>query len=488
MAYTGPTKLFIDNQWVDSVSGKTFPVVDPSTGKEFVRVAEGDKADVDLAVKAARKAWQTWRNVNPSQRVKYLWAFADLLEKNLAEFARVETLDNGKPIADAEGDLGLAISVFRYYAGWADKLQGRTVPVDGDFLVYTLHEPVGVVGQIIPWNFPFLMFSWKVAPALACGNTIVLKPAEQTPLTALMAAELFAKVGLPAGVLNVVPGYGPTAGAAISGHMDIDKVAFTGSTEVGRLIMAASGKSNLKDVTLELGGKSPLIVLEDADLELATSVANIGLFLNMGQCCCASSRVFVHEKIYDEFVRLSALKAKERKCGDPQSRETKTGPLVDDVQFGKVLDYIKKGKEEGATLVTGGEKAGDQGYFVQPTVFSNVTDNMTIAKEEIFGPVMSILKYSDINEVIKRANHTNYGLAAGVIGKDITKLLSTANSLRAGTVWVNTYNIIPPQAPFGGFKESGIGRELGEYGLRQYSSVKTVTIAVPKSNEPIEFL
>jgi aldehyde dehydrogenase (NAD+) len=489
MAYSGPTKLFIDNKWVDSVSGKTFSTYNPATAQEIAKISEGDKADVDIAVKVARKAFQSWRNADPSQRCKILWAFAELLEKNKEEFARVESIDNGKPISAAlHGDVAGSIAVFRYYAGWADKLQGKTIPVDGDFFSMTVHEPVGVVGQIIPWNFPLMMFSWKVAPALACGNTIVLKPAEQTPLTALMAAELFVQAGLPAGVLNIIPGYGPTAGAAISEHLDVDKIAFTGSTDIGRIILAAAGKSNLKDVTLELGGKSPLIILEDADLDQAVDVADFGLFLNMGQCCCASSRIFVHEKIYDEFVKKAVEKAKKRIVGDPLDPKTEQGPQVDEEQFHKIQGYIKKGQEEGAKLATGGHRFGDKGWFLEPTVFTDVKDDMTIAKEEIFGPVMSVLKFNDLDEVLRRANHTNFGLAAGVVGKDITKCLTAARNMRAGTVWVNCYNIITPNAPFGGFKESGIGRELGEYGLRQYTSVKTITIALPKHKAPIEHI
>jgi len=486
MAYAGPTQLFINNEWVNSISGKTFPVINPATGQEFVRIQEGDKADVDIAVKVARKTFQTWRNVNPSHRCALLHKFADLLEKHKDEFARVESLDNGKPVTAAAFDVGFSIACFRYYAGWADKLQGRTIPIDGDAFCYTLHEPVGVCGQIIPWNFPLLMFTWKVAPALACGNVIVLKPAEQTPLTALMACNLFKEAGLPAGVLNVIPGYGPTAGAAIAGHADIDKIAFTGSTQVGRLILQAAGKSNLKDVTLELGGKSPLIIMDDADLGTAVDVADIGLFLNQGQVCCASSRIFVHEKIYDAFVQKVVEKAKTKKVGDPSLMTTEQGPQVDDEQFKKILSYIDIGKKEGAKMLCGGNRHGEQGYFIQPTVFSDVEDCMTIAKEEIFGPVMAILKFKSLEEVILRANGTNYGLAAGVVTKDLNTALTLAHCLRAGTVWVNCYDYFSPAAPFGGYKESGIGRELGEYGLRQYCAVKTVTIKLPKHSAPIE--
>jgi len=344
-----------------------------------------------------------------------------------------------------------------------------------------------VVGAIIPWNFPLLMFIWKIAPALACGNVIVLKPAEQTPLTALRAGELLIEAGLPPGVLNLVPGYGPTAGAAISRHPDIDKVAFTGSTEVGRLILIASGESNLKNVTLELGGKSPLIVCEDADVEKAVDIAHVGLFLNQGECCCASSRLYVHEAVYDQFVKISVEKAKARVVGDPSDPRTDQGPQVDKEQFSKILGYIESGKQEGARLMCGGNATGNRGYFIEPTVFVDVQDHMKIAQEEIFGPVMSIIKYRDMADVIRRANKTAYGLAAGIITRDINKALMFAHNVRAGTIWVNTYDSFHAQAPFGGFKQSGIGRELGEYGLRQYTEVKTVTIALPKFKEDHEF-
>jgi len=527
--YKGPTKLLINNEWVDAVSGKTFPTFNPATGEEIIRVAEADKADVDKAVLAARKAFQTWRNVNVSERCKLLHRFADLLEHHKEEFAEIESLDNGKPYTLALGDITFCVACFRYYAGWADKLQGKTIPVDGDSFVYTLHEPVGVVGQIIPWNFPLLMFTWKVAPALACGNTVVLKPAEQTPLTALRAGELLIQAGFPAdthllllllllhlcslartlwcwndqptglptnqlisiaatGVINILPGYGPTAGAAITEHLDVDKVAFTGSTEVGRLIMLAAAKSNLKNVTLELGGKSPLVVFEDADIPQAVEIAHLGLFFNQGECCCASSRLYVHEKIYDAFVKASVERAQKKVVGDPFDAKTEQGPQVDKEQYEKILEYIQHGKDEGAKLLCGGKALGDKGYFIEPTVFADVKDDMKIAQEEIFGPVMSIIKFSDMGEVIKRSNKTTYGLAAGVITKDLNRALTFAHNVRAGTVWVNCYDVFNAAAPFGGYKASGLGRELGEYGLRQYTEVKTVTIHLPKFHENIEFI
>jgi aldehyde dehydrogenase (NAD+) len=398
----------------------------------------------------------------------------------------VESLDNGKPVQAAFFDVNFSIETFRYYAGWTDKIVGQTLPPTNDFFSFTVLEPVGVVGQIIPWNFPLLMWAWKIAPALAAGNTIVLKPAEQTPLSALFAGQLLIDAGLPAGVVNILSGYGPTAGAAISNHPDIDKVAFTGSTEIGRIILKAAADSNLKNVTLELGGKSPLVVFDDADLDQAVDIAQVGLFLNQGQCCCASSRLYVHEKVYDEFVKRSTVKSKARKLGDPKDTATEQGPQVDDEQFKKILNYIDIGKKEGAKLQTGGNRWGDKGFFIEPTVFSDVSDEMTIAKEEIFGPVMSILKFSTMEEVIKRANRTTYGLAAGIVTQDINKALTFAHNVRAGTVWVNCYDAFLVNAPFGGFKQSGLGRELGEYGIRQYSEVKTITIRQPKHTHDIE--
>jgi aldehyde dehydrogenase (NAD+) len=474
------TKILIDNKWVASVSGKTFETVNPATGEVLASVAEADAADVELAVKAARKAFHSkahWRRMSASERGKLLNRLADLIEKNADELATLESLDNGKPKhVAAAADLPLVIACYRYYAGWADKIQGKTIPISGDYFCYTRHEPVGVVGQIIPWNFPLLMQAWKLAPALACGNTVVLKVAEQTPLSALRVGELILEAGFPEGVVNILPGYGPTAGAAIARHMDVDKIAFTGSTEVGHLIMKASAESNLKRVTLELGGKSPNIVFADADMEQAIEGSHFALFFNQGQCCCAGSRVFVEEKVYDQFVQKSAERAKRRVVGDPLDKITEQGPQVDDEQFKKVLGYVESGKKEGAKLVAGGDRVGDRGYFVAPTVFADVKDDMKIAQEEIFGPVMSILKFKDMDELVDRANKTIYGLAAAVWTRDIGKAHHVANNVRAGTVWVNCFDVFDAAAPFGGFKQSGLGRELGEYGLQQYSEIKTVTV------------
>ncbi len=472
-------KLLINNEWVDAKSKKTFETINPATGEAICEVAEADAADVELAVRAARAAFETgpWRTTAASRRGALLYRLADLIEENIQEIAELETLDNGKPLNDAlNADLPLTIACYRYYAGWADKVHGKTIPINGPYFCYTRHEPIGVVGQIIPWNFPLLMQAWKLGPALATGNTVVMKPAEQTPLTALRIGELLVEAGFPAGVVNILPGYGPTAGAAISRHMDVDKVAFTGSTEVGHLIMEAAAKSNLKNVTLELGGKSPNIVFADADMDQAVEGSHFGLFFNQGQCCCAGSRLFVEDKCYDAFVEKAVKRAKQRKVGDPFDTRTEQGPQVDKEQFEKVMGYIESGRKQGAKLLCGGGRVGDRGYFIEPTIFTDVKDDMKIAKEEIFGPVMSIIRFKSIDEVVKRANATNYGLAAAVWTRDITKAHAIANGVRAGTVWVNCYDVFDAAAPFGGFKMSGIGRELGEYGLQQYTEVKTVTV------------
>jgi aldehyde dehydrogenase (NAD+) len=473
------TKLLINGKWVDAASGKTFPTINPSTGEVITQVAEADAADVDKAVAAARAAFEKgpWRKMSASARGVLMNKLADLIEKHAEELAELESLDNGKPYQVAlTADLPLTIACYRYYAGWADKIQGKTIPVQGRYFSYTKHEPVGVVGQIIPWNFPLLMQAWKLGPALAAGCTVVMKPAEQTPLTALRVGELALEAGIPEGVLNLLPGYGPTAGAAISRHMDVDKVAFTGSTEVGHLIMRAAADSNLKRVTLELGGKSPNIVFADADMDKAIEGAHFALFFNQGQCCCAGSRLFVEEKCYDEFVEKSAARAKRRTVGNPFDKNTEQGPQVDQEQFTKVMGYIEAGKKDKAKLVAGGNRVGDKGYFIEATVFADVQDNMRIAQEEIFGPVMSILKFKDLSEVVERANKSLYGLAAAVWTQDITKAHAIADGVRAGTVWVNCYDVFDAAAPFGGFKQSGIGRELGEYGLANYTEVKTVTV------------
>jgi len=477
---TFQTKMLIDGQWRDSVSGKTFETWNPATEEVIAQVAEGDAADIDLAVKAARKAFDSgpWRTTDARDRGRLLNKLADLIEANIDDLAELETLDNGKPIAESRnGDLPLVVDCLRYYAGWADKIHGQTVPVRGRYFCYTKREPVGVAGQIIPWNFPLLMVAWKWGPALAAGCTVVMKPAEQTPLSCLRLGELAMEAGFPAGVINIVPGFGETAGDALVKHPGADKVAFTGSTEVGKLIMR-NAAGTLKRVTLELGGKSPNIVFADADLDAAVDGAMLGLYLNQGQCCCAGSRLFVQDKIYDQMVEKLAAKAQGRKLGDPFDPTTEQGPQVDKTQFDKVLGYIEKGKEQGARCVAGGERFGQKGYFIKPTVFADVKDDMVIASEEIFGPVMQVLRFKDVDEVVARANTTDYGLAAAVWSRDIGKAHAIADRVRAGTVWVNCYDVFDAAAPFGGFKSSGIGRELGEKALDNYTELKTVTVSL----------
>ncbi|WP_029246780.1 aldehyde dehydrogenase family protein [Schlesneria paludicola] len=473
------TNMLIGGKWQESRSGKRFKSINPVNEQVIAEVPEGSEADVDAAVKAARKAFESgpWHTMDARDRGRLMNKLADLMEANLNELAALETLDNGKPISDARGaDLPLAIDCLRYYAGWADKLTGDTIPIRGNYFCYTRREPVGVAGQIIPWNFPILMAAWKWGPALAAGCTIVMKPAEQTPLTCLRMAELAQEAGIPDGVINVVTGYGDT-GAAIVRHPGVDKIAFTGHYETAQKIMVDAART-LKRITFELGGKSPNVVFADADLDAAVAGAEFGLFFNQGQCCCAGSRLFVEQSIYDQFVEKVVARAKTRQLGDPFDPKTTQGPQVDSDQFNKILGYIDKGKSEGAECLTGGARFGDKGYFIQPTVFGNVTDEMSIAKDEIFGPVMSILPFKNADEIIERANSTYYGLAAAVWTRDVVKAHQFAAKVRAGTVWVNCYDVFDAAAPFGGFKFSGMGRELGEIALSNYTESKTVTMSL----------
>ncbi|KAI4350740.1 hypothetical protein L6164_005162 [Bauhinia variegata] len=478
------TQLLINGDFVDAASGKTFSTFDPRSGDLIANVAEADREDVNRAVSAARKAFDEgpWPRMTAYERSRILLRCADLLEKHNDEVAALETWDSGKPYEQAaKVEVPMVTRVFRYYAGWADKIHGLTVPADGPYHVQTLHEPIGVAGQIIPWNFPLLIYSWKVGPALACGNTVVLKTSEQTPLSALYVSKLFLEAGLPPGVLNVISGFGPTAGAALCSHMDVDKLAFTGSSSTGKIVLGLSAQSNLKPVTLELGGKSPFIVCKDADIDAAAEAAHSALFFNQGQCCVAGSRTFVHESIYDEFVEKAKELAAKRVVGDPFKIGVEQGPQIDSVQFEKILRYIRSGVESGATLETGGQRIGSKGYYMRPTVFSNVEDDMLIAKDEIFGPVQSILKFKDLEEVIRRANATPYGLAAGVFTQNIDYANSLTRALRVGTVWINCYDVFDATIPFGGYKMSGQGRVKGMNSLSNYLQVKA---AVTPLNNP----
>ncbi|KAF2460756.1 aldehyde dehydrogenase, allergen Cla h 10 [Lineolata rhizophorae] len=475
--YQQPTGLFINNEWVKGVDGRTFEVINPSDETVICSVHEATEKDVDLAVAAARKAFEgDWRKVTPEDRGKLLVNLAQLFEKNVDLLAAVESLDNGKAISMSKVDVSMCAGTLRYYGGWADKIEGKVVDTAPDTFNYTKKEPIGVCGQIIPWNFPLLMWAWKIGPAIAAGNTVVMKTAEQTPLSALVACNFIKEAGFPPGVINNISGFGKIAGAAISSHMDIDKVAFTGSTVVGRQIMKAAAGSNLKKVTLELGGKSPNIVFDDADIDNAISWVNFGIYFNHGQCCCAGSRIYVQEGIYDKFLERFKERAQKNEVGDPFGPSTFQGPQVSQLQFDRIMSYINHGREEGAKIEIGGKRKGDKGYFIEPTIFSNVQENMKIMQEEIFGPVCAISKFKNKDEVIKLANNTTYGLAAAVHTSNLNTAIEVSNALRAGTVWVNTYNTLHHQLPFGGYKESGIGRELGEAALENYCQTKTVSI------------
>jgi phenylacetaldehyde dehydrogenase len=482
-------RMLIDGKWVEAASGETFTTYDPATEQPLAEVPAGGPEDVDRAVRAARRAFETgpWRRMTPSERGRCLWKLADLIEKHAEDFAQLETLDNGKPLTVARAaDIPLVVDHFRYYAGWATKVEGETIPVSTpglQVLNYTLREPVGVVGQIIPWNFPLLMAAWKLGVALACGNTVVLKPAEQTPLSALRLGELFEEAGIPPGVVNIVTGFGETAGAAIAAHPDVDKVAFTGSTEVGHEIMRAAA-GNLKRVSLELGGKSPNIVFADADLDAAAAGAAAAIYFNHGQCCCAGSRLFIERPVYDRLMPRLVEFSQAIKLGPGLDPATEMGPLVSSDQFERVNGFLEAGTREGAKVATGGGRPSSlsRGYFVAPTVFTDVRPDMRILREEIFGPVVCAIPFDDPGEVAAAGNDTTYGLAAAVWTRDIQKAHRMAETLKAGTVWINCYNMFDAASPFGGYKQSGFGREMGKAAIEMYTQIKSVWVNLGERN------
>ncbi|HWS54211.1 MAG TPA: betaine-aldehyde dehydrogenase [Pyrinomonadaceae bacterium] len=482
-------QLFIDGQWVDAASGETFETPNPATGATLAEVAAADKEDIDRAVAAARKAFDgKWAKVSARDRGRLLYKLAQLIEARTKELAELETADNGKPIKESLYiDLPQVVENFEYFAGWATKIEGETIPVPGQMFNYTLREPIGVCGQIIPWNFPLLMAAWKLAPALAAGNTIVLKPAEQTPVTALELARLFQEAGFPEGVVNVVPGFGETAGAALASHPDIDKLAFTGSTEVGKLVAKAAA-DNLTKVSLELGGKAPNIVFADADIEQAVNGAMMGIFFNQGQVCCAGSRLFLHEGVKEEFLGRFSEKASKIKVGDPMDTATQMGPQVSEEQLNRIKGYVDVARGEGASVLAGGcppQLEGDfqKGFFFQPTIFGEVKNTMRVAQEEIFGPVTSVITFDDEEDLIRQANDTIYGLSAGIWTKDITRAHRFAKAIKAGVVWINTFNMFNAASPFGGYKQSGYGREMGRHALELYTQIKSVWVDL--SGRPI---
>jgi aldehyde dehydrogenase (NAD+) len=477
----GPTGLFIDGEFVDPLSGRAHPVLDPATGKTLCLAAAGDERDVDRAVGAARRAFENgpWPKMSPAERGRLLGRIARGIEGSAEELAALESLENGKTFSEAmSGDLPPAWDIFDYYAGWATKIHGETIPVEGPYLNYTLREPVGVCGQIVPWNYPLLMAAWKIAPALCCGNTVVLKPSEMTPLTALRLAAICREAGLPQGVLNVVSGLGPIAGKALARHPDVDKIALTGSVRTAREILRDSADTNLKRVSLELGGKSPNVIFPDADLEQALPAAFAGIFANKGEVCSAGSRLLVHRDRYDEVVDRLAGMARAMTVGDPIDPATRLGALVSAAQLDKVVGYVGTGRTEGARLVTGGGRIDRPGFFMEPTVFRDVRTEMTIAKEEIFGPVLACIPFADEEECVRICNDTTYGLVAAVWTKDVGRAHALARRIRAGTVWINLYNGFDSASPFGGVKQSGWGREMGLHALDLYTQIKSVWVKV----------
>ncbi len=482
---TKPRKLYIDGKWVDSASGRAIPVMNPATGEQLTTVPDANSEDVDHAVQAARRAFESgvWRKMDVSARERIIWRIGELIEKNKEELGLLESLNNGKTFQEAlRGDIPPTADIFYYYAGWARKIYGETIPVDGPYLNYTLREPVGVVGMITAWNYPMLLAGWKVAPALAAGCTMVIKPSEMTPLTTFKLAEYCREAGVPDGVVNVVTGYGATAGEALGRHMDVDKIAFTGSVRTARALMEASGESNLKRLSLELGGKSPNIIFPDADLAKATRAAFWGIYANKGEVCSAGSRLLVHEKIYDEFVGNLAEQARKMKVGDPLDPASEMGSQISRTQLERILGYIESGRAEGARILAGGERdvegSKSKGFYVKPTVFADVLPRMKIAQEEIFGPVLAALKFRDAEEAAEIANATIYGLVSAVWTRDIGVAHRLAQRIKAGSVWINAYNCFDSSSPFGGYKQSGFGREMGPHALESYTQVKSVWVAL----------
>jgi acyl-CoA reductase-like NAD-dependent aldehyde dehydrogenase len=476
----GPTQLLIGGKFQDARSGKTFPSINPATEEVLAQVAEADAPDIDDAVTAARSAFNSdsWQNMGARERSKLLWKLGELIMENSEELAMLESLDNGKPIFESRYvDIPSSAETFYYYAGWPTKIEGETIPVPGNFFNYTVREPYGVCGIITPWNFPLLMVAWKLAPALACGNTAVIKIAEETPLTGLRLGQLCQEAGFPDGVVNIVPGFGETAGRALVAHPDVDKISFTGSTAVGKEIVRTSADT-LKKVSLELGGKSPNIIFADADLDAAAKGAFNAIFYGKGEVCNAGSRLFVEKSIHEKLLGRLLDRAAKLEPGDPQNPKTRLGALVSKTQMDRVLDYVKIGEAEGAKPVLPGGRAGSRGYFVKPTIFDSATPSMRIAQEEIFGPVLTVLTFESIDELVEKANSTIYGLAAAVWTRDIAKAHKLARRMSAGTVWINAYNMLSPESPFGGYKQSGFGRELGRYGIDLYTQVKSVWVSL----------
>ena len=480
-----PGKLFINGRQEEAAGGGTINVINPATGELLTTVPDAGAADIDRAVAAARASFErkSWRGLDPSKKENILWNIGELLARHKDELSALESMENGKTLREAAGaDVAPAIDAFRYYAGWVRKIYGETIPVDGPFLNYTLREPVGVVGAIVPWNYPLQLATWKIAPALACGCSVVLKPSELTPLTALKLAEYCSEAGVPDGVVNIVTGYGPTAGEALARHMDVDKISFTGSIRTARALLTASAQSNLKRISLELGGKSPNIIFPDCDLEVAVKAAFWGIFANKGEICSAGSRLLLHAGIQDRFLEMLVDRARKMKVGDPLDRSTSMGSQISAAQLERILGYIRSGVEQGAQLLCGGERDTEgeksRGFFIKPTVFSQVTPDMKIAQEEIFGPVLAAISFRDADEAVAIANGTIYGLVAAVWTRDIQLAHRLAAAIRAGSVWINTYNGFDTGSPFGGCKQSGFGRDLGAHALEQYTNVKSVWVAL----------